>query len=83
VLKRIYWNLKILSKAIVYNFIKNLINNIFAIINNNRKIKKYLGNITMQKWKQIGKYYDMIVEENGKKRRLIDITGKVITEYDI
>ena len=37
----------------------------------------------MQKWKQIGKYYDMIVEENGKKRRLIDITGKVITEYDI
>lgn len=37
----------------------------------------------MPKWKQIGKYYDMIVEENGKKRRLIDITGKVFKEYNI
>ena len=37
----------------------------------------------MTKWKQIGKYYDMIVEENGKKRRLVDTTGKVITEFYI
>ena len=37
----------------------------------------------MAKWKQIGKYYDMIVEEKGKRRRLIDITGKVFMEYNI
>lgn len=37
----------------------------------------------MTKWKQIGKYYDMIVEENGKKRRIIDITGKVLLLYNI
>jgi hypothetical protein len=37
----------------------------------------------MPKWKQIGKYYDMIVEKNGKKIRLIDITGKVFKEYNI
>jgi hypothetical protein len=36
----------------------------------------------MTKWKQIGKYYDMIVEVNGKNMRLIDIDGKVIKEYN-
>ncbi len=35
----------------------------------------------MEKWKKIGKYFDMIVEERGKKRRLIDWTGKIITEF--
>ena len=37
----------------------------------------------MDKWKKIGKYFDMVVEEQGKKRRLIDITGKIITEFYI
>jgi hypothetical protein len=37
----------------------------------------------MTKWRQIGKYYDMTVEENGKKRRIIDITGKILLEYNI
>ncbi len=37
----------------------------------------------MEKWKQIGTYYDMNVEEKGKKRRLIDYSGKTILEYNI
>jgi hypothetical protein len=35
----------------------------------------------MSNWKKIGTYYDMIVEEKGKNRRLIDIAGKVVTEF--
>jgi hypothetical protein len=35
----------------------------------------------MDKWKKIGKYFDMVVEEQGKKRRIIDVTGKIITEF--
>jgi hypothetical protein len=37
----------------------------------------------MDKWKKIGKYFDMIVEEQGNKRRLIDLTGKIVTEFYI
>jgi hypothetical protein len=37
----------------------------------------------MNKWKEIGKYFDMTVEEKGKKRRLIDVTGKIIAEFFI
>ena len=37
----------------------------------------------MKQWKKIGKYFDMIVEEQGNKRRLIDLTGKIITEFYI
>jgi hypothetical protein len=35
----------------------------------------------MNKWRKIGKYFDMIVEEKGTKRRLIDVTGKIIAEF--
>ena len=35
----------------------------------------------MEKWRKIGTYFDMIVEERGKNRRLIDWTGKIITEF--
>ena len=42
-----------------------------------------LGEINIRKWKQIGKYFDMTVEENGKKRRIIDFTGKIISEFNI
>ena len=35
----------------------------------------------MNNWKKIGTYYDMTVEEKGKNRRLIDITGKIVTEF--
>ena len=35
----------------------------------------------MEKWKKIGTYFDMSVEEKGKHRRLIDLTGKIITEF--
>jgi hypothetical protein len=38
--------------------------------------------MNMAKWKKIGTYYSMSVEENGKKRRLVDFTGKIIMEYD-
>jgi len=37
----------------------------------------------MEKWKQIGTYYDMKVEERGKKRRLVNFSGKTILEYKI
>lgn len=37
----------------------------------------------MAKWKKIGTYYDMNVEERGKQRRLIDFSGKIIEEYNI
>ncbi len=37
----------------------------------------------MKKWKKIGKYFDMVVEEQGNKRRLIDLSGKIITEFYI
>jgi hypothetical protein len=37
----------------------------------------------MDKWKKIGKYFDMVVEEQGNKRRLIDFTGKILTEFYI
>jgi hypothetical protein len=37
----------------------------------------------MKKWKQTGKYYDMTVEERGKKRRLVNFSGKIILEYKI
>jgi hypothetical protein len=37
----------------------------------------------MAKWKQIGTYYDMNVEERGKKRRLVNFSGKTILEYNI
>jgi hypothetical protein len=37
----------------------------------------------MSKWRKIGTYFDMIVEENGKNRRLIDFTGKIITEFQL
>jgi hypothetical protein len=37
----------------------------------------------MNKWRKIGKYYDMTVEEKGKNRRLIDWTGKIITEFKL
>jgi hypothetical protein len=40
-----------------------------------------MGEVNMTKWKQIGRYYDMTVEENGRKRRLIDFTGKIVLEY--
>jgi hypothetical protein len=36
----------------------------------------------MVKWRKIGTFYDMSVEENGRKRRLIDFNGKIILEYD-
>ena len=36
----------------------------------------------MNKWRKIGKYFDMTVEEKGKNRRLIDWTGKIITEFE-
>jgi hypothetical protein len=39
--------------------------------------------VTMDQWKKIGMYFDMIVEENGKKRRIIDDTGKIILVFDI
>ena len=35
----------------------------------------------MEKWKKIGKYFDMVVEERGTKRRIIDLTGKILTEF--
>jgi len=37
----------------------------------------------MEKWKQTGTYYDMNVEERGKKRRLVNFSGKTIMEYKI
>jgi len=37
----------------------------------------------MEKWKQIGQYYDMNVEEKGKERRLVDFSGKIILVYNI
>ena len=37
----------------------------------------------MAEWKKIGNYFDMSVEENGKKRRLVDISGKVIKEFNV
>ena len=40
-----------------------------------------LGEQKMEKWRKIGTYFDMIVEERGKNRRLIDWTGKIITEF--
>jgi hypothetical protein len=40
-----------------------------------------MGEQIMKKWKKIGTYFDMIVEERGKKRRVIDLTGKIIGEY--
>jgi len=42
-----------------------------------------MGAVDIIKWKQIGKYYDMKVEERGKKRRLVDFSGKIISEYNI
>ena len=39
--------------------------------------------VTMDQWKKIGMYFDMIVEEKGKKRRIIDDTGKIILVFDI
>jgi len=36
----------------------------------------------MAEWKKIGTYFDMSVEENGKKRRLVDSSGKIIAEYN-
>ncbi len=36
----------------------------------------------MVKWRKIGTFFDMTVEENGKKRRLVDFDGKIIAEYD-
>ena len=35
----------------------------------------------MEKWKKIGTYFYMTVEERGKNRRLIDWTGKIISEF--
>ena len=35
----------------------------------------------MNKWKKIGTHFDMIVEEKGNRRRIIDITGKIVTEF--
>ena len=37
----------------------------------------------MVKWRKIGKCFDMTVEENGTKRRLVDFNGKIIVEYNI
>jgi len=37
----------------------------------------------MKKWKKIGNYFDMSVEESGKKRRLVDFSGKVIKEFNV
>jgi hypothetical protein len=37
----------------------------------------------MSNWKKIGTYYDMTVEEKGNNRRLIDITGRVVTEFQL
>ena len=37
----------------------------------------------MAKWKHIGTYYDMNVEEKGKKRRLVNFSGKTIWEYNM
>jgi len=48
---------------------------------NSIKIFKILGEQKMEKWRKIGTYFDMIVEERGKNRRLIDWTGKIITEF--
>ena len=31
----------------------------------------------MEKWKKIGTYFDMTVEEKGKNRRLMDWNGKI------
>ncbi len=42
-----------------------------------------MGAVDTTKWKQIGTYYDMNVEEREKKRRLVDFSGKIILEYDI
>ncbi len=38
--------------------------------------------MNMAKWRRIGTYFDMSVEENGKKRRLVDFSGKIIAEYN-
>ncbi len=38
--------------------------------------------MNMAKWRKIGTYFDMSVEENGKTRRLVDFNGKIIAEYD-
>jgi hypothetical protein len=37
----------------------------------------------MAKWRKIGTCFDMSVEENGEKRRLVDFNGKIIMEYYI
>ncbi len=42
-----------------------------------------MGAVDTTKWKQIGTYYDMNVEERGKKRRLVNFSGKTILEYNI
>jgi hypothetical protein len=42
-----------------------------------------MGAVDTMKWKQIGTYYDMNVEESGKKRRLVNFSGKIILEYNI
>ena len=42
-----------------------------------------MGAVDTMKWKQIGTYYDMDVEEKGKKRRLVDFSGKTVLEYII
>ena len=39
--------------------------------------------INMTKWRKIGTYFDMSVEENGKKRRLVDFSGKVLKEFNV
>jgi len=39
--------------------------------------------IYLAKWKKIGNYFDMAVEENGKKRRLVDFSGKVLKEFNV
>ena len=44
-------------------------------------IQNGMEEINTRKWKQIGTYFDMLVEEQGNKRRLIDCTGKIVTEY--
>jgi len=38
--------------------------------------------MNMAKWRKIGTYFDMSVEENGEKRRLVDFSGKIIAVYD-
>jgi hypothetical protein len=42
-----------------------------------------MGAIDTTKWKQTGTYYDMNVEKKGKKRRLVDFSGKIILKYNI